>query len=230
MNYYPHNLGDYAKDTGGLNQGQHGAYRLLIDACYATENGVEADEVYTITKSASSDERKNTDKVLRKFFVLRDGRYYQKRIEEEIATFRVKSAKASKSAKKMWENRKNPDANASPEHGDNPGDNVGDNPEDSMRTHMPSHDLSHSERIPDRNALAMETNNQEPIQQQASPGINYIPAPGDNSRPKASTATPKAAARKSDAAIVAQGKRRGIEPHRGESMEAYEARLRTTRA
>lgn len=102
MNYYPHHIGDYAKDTRALTQAEHGAYRLLIDEAYSSENGVAADEVYAISCAHSSAERKNTDRVLAKFFTLRDGRYYQKRIDAEVAAYQEKSAKASASAMRRW--------------------------------------------------------------------------------------------------------------------------------
>lgn len=137
MNHYPHHIGDYAKDTMGLSQGEHGAYRLLMDASYATETGIPADEVYAIARAHAAAERKNTDRVLAKFFRLRDGRWYQKRIEEEIAAYREKSEKASQSAQTRWSNRiQSADANA-------------------MRTH--------EERIENASPSAMLAINQEPI-------------------------------------------------------------------
>lgn len=139
MNYYPHHVGDYTKDTIGLTQGQHGAYRLLMDAAYTTENGIPADEVYPVSKAVTAAERKNTDKVLAKYFVLRDGRYYQKRIEAELEAFRNKSKKAKESANARWgkavDNPSPKDANA-------------------MRTHMPPQS--------EGNASGMLTSNQEP--------------------------------------------------------------------
>lgn len=104
MNYYPHHIGDYAKDTRALTQAEHGAYRLLIDEAYSSENGVDADEVYAISCAHTPSEKKNTDRVLAKFFVLKDGRYYQKRIDSEVAKYQEKSAKASASAKQKWAN------------------------------------------------------------------------------------------------------------------------------
>lgn len=110
MNYYPHHIGDYAKDTRALSQGEHGAYRLLIDEAYSSENGVAADEVYAISCAHSAAERKNTDRVLAKFFTIRDGRYYQKRIDEEVETYRGKSAKAKVAAQLSVEARQRQNA------------------------------------------------------------------------------------------------------------------------
>jgi uncharacterized protein YdaU (DUF1376 family) len=135
VNYYPHHIGDYAKDTRALTQAEHGAYRLLIDEAYSSENGVDAEEVYAISCAHTPSEKKNTDRVLAKFFTLTDGRYYQKRIDSEVATYREKSAKASASAMRRWSK-----GNA-----------------DAMRTHQ--------ERTCEHDAESMLpiTNNQEPI-------------------------------------------------------------------
>lgn len=103
MNHYPHHLGDYAKDTRGLTQGQHGAYRLLMDAAYASEAGVAEDEVYVIGCATTPAERKNVDKVLAKFFTLRDGHYHQKRIDEEVSAYRSRSEEASAAARSRWD-------------------------------------------------------------------------------------------------------------------------------
>lgn len=142
MNYYPKNVGDYARDTAGLTQGQHGAYNLLMDAAYATENGIPADEAYGVSKAATPAERKNTDKVLAKYFELRDGRYHQKRIDEEVAAFQSKSGKASTAARKRW------------------GKTV-DNPAPDMPTDMRTHMPSQSERNADGDASAMPIQNPE---------------------------------------------------------------------
>lgn len=87
MNYYKHHLGDYSKDTAGLTMLEHGAYRLLIDAYYASEAPIPADEVYAIAKAGSAIERKAVDKVLRKFFTQDGESWRQKRVEEELAHY-----------------------------------------------------------------------------------------------------------------------------------------------
>lgn len=125
MNYYERHLGDYAKDTANLSQGQVGAYDLLLDYYYATEAPLpaEKDELYAITRARDSAERKNTDKVLSKFFKLTDEGYVKGRVEEEIARYRAKCEKAAASANKRWgrcerisERNANAYANALPTH------------------------------------------------------------------------------------------------------------------
>lgn len=121
MHYYERHLGDYATDTANLSQAQVGAYDLLLDFYYATEKPLpsDKDELYTITRARDSTERKNTDKVLGRFFRLTEEGYVKGRVEEEIARYRAKCEKASNSAKKRWsgcQGNANAYANALPTH------------------------------------------------------------------------------------------------------------------
>jgi uncharacterized protein YdaU (DUF1376 family) len=85
MNYYPHHLGDYAKDTGTLTMLEHGAYRLLLDAYYSTEQPIPQDEVYRAAKAVSKADRAAVDYVLKKFFTLTPAGFFQRRADREIA-------------------------------------------------------------------------------------------------------------------------------------------------
>jgi uncharacterized protein YdaU (DUF1376 family) len=87
MHYYKRNLGDYAKKAGRLSMLQHGAYTLLIDACYDREQFPTRDEAIDWSWASSTAEIEAVDFVLSKFFTLVDGRYVQQRIEEEIANY-----------------------------------------------------------------------------------------------------------------------------------------------
>lgn len=109
MNHYPHHIGDFAKDTLGFSQGAIGAYRLLMDAYYANETAIAADDVYVIGRATTPAERKSVDKALTKF-ELKAGRYYHKRIEEELAAFRSRSAAGTTSAEKRWQKNAKADA------------------------------------------------------------------------------------------------------------------------
>lgn len=115
MNYYERHLGDYARDTGHLSLLEHGAYNVLLDRYYVTEQGIPAGEVYRVARANSAQERKAVDAVLAEFFTLEDGFYRKDRVEREIARYREKSGKASASAKKRWSKPKgnaNADADA----------------------------------------------------------------------------------------------------------------------
>jgi len=91
MHYYKRNLGDYAKKAGRLSMLQHGSYTLLIDACYDREQFPTRDEALDWTWASSTAEIEAVDFVLAKFFTLEDGRYVQKRIQEEVAAYHATS-------------------------------------------------------------------------------------------------------------------------------------------
>jgi uncharacterized protein YdaU (DUF1376 family) len=91
MHYYKRNLGDYAKKAGRLSMLQHGSYTLLIDACYDREQFPTRDEAIDWTWASSTAEIEAVDFVLAKFFTLEDGRYVQKRIQEEVAAYHAMS-------------------------------------------------------------------------------------------------------------------------------------------
>lgn len=107
MNYYEHHLGDYAKDTGHLSMLEHGAYRLLLDRYYSTEEGIPEDQAYRLARARSEEERRAVDVVLDEFFKLEDGMWINGRAEEEIARARVRIDTAKENGKKGGRPRKN---------------------------------------------------------------------------------------------------------------------------
>lgn len=94
MHYYKRNLGDYAKKAGRLSILQHGAYTLLIDACYDRERFPTLEQAIEWTWAASQDEIEAVHFVLSKFFILgSDGTYTQNRILEELLDYHAKADK-----------------------------------------------------------------------------------------------------------------------------------------
>lgn len=91
MHYYKRNLGDYAKKAGRLSMLQHGAYTLLIDACYDREHFPTRDEAIDWTWASSTAEIEAVDFVLSKFFKLEDGVYMQHRVQEELDAYHATS-------------------------------------------------------------------------------------------------------------------------------------------
>src|SRR5690606_28741927 len=89
VNYYKRNLGDYARDTAHLSQGQIGAYDLMLDWYYANERPLPADkaDVYRIARAFTRDEKKATDKVLSDFSSATPAGWVQKRADEELARY-----------------------------------------------------------------------------------------------------------------------------------------------
>jgi uncharacterized protein YdaU (DUF1376 family) len=106
--YYERHLGDFAKDTTLLSQGQVGAYDLLLDYYYSTERPLPLDknDLYNITRARTPAERANTDRVIAQFFMKTDQGYTKGRVEAEIERYRTKSEKAAASAKARWSQSK----------------------------------------------------------------------------------------------------------------------------
>lgn len=93
MHYYKRNIGDYAKKAGRLTMLQHGAYTLLLDACYDREQFPTIGDAIDWTWASTKEEREAVEFVLTKFFSLDEatGRYIQNRIQEELANFHENS-------------------------------------------------------------------------------------------------------------------------------------------
>jgi uncharacterized protein YdaU (DUF1376 family) len=109
MHYYKRNLGDYAKKAGRLSMLQHGAYTLLIDACYDREQFPTLEEAIEWTWASTTEEEEAVKFVLKRFFVLKDNVYVQKRIEEEISEFHKKAETNKRIAVERETKRKNID-------------------------------------------------------------------------------------------------------------------------
>jgi uncharacterized protein YdaU (DUF1376 family) len=87
MHYYKRNIGDYSKKAGRLTMLQHGAYTLLLDACYDREIFPTREEALDWTWASTPEEIAAVDFVLGKFFTLEEKRYVQNRIRDELAGF-----------------------------------------------------------------------------------------------------------------------------------------------
>ena len=91
MHYYKRNIGDYHKKAGRLSILEHGAYTLLIDACYDRERFPTIGEAIDWAWASTDEEKQAVESVLRRFFTLEDGVYVQGRIMEEIAAYHENS-------------------------------------------------------------------------------------------------------------------------------------------
>lgn len=85
---------------------QHGAYTLLIDACYDREQFPTLEEALDWTWASSAAEIEAVEFVLRRFFTLDGDRYVQSRIQEEIVAYRVKAETNARIAKERETIRK----------------------------------------------------------------------------------------------------------------------------
>ena len=107
MHYYKKNIGDYHKKAGRLSMLEHGAYTLLIDACYDRERFPTEDEAIEWTWARTQEEEAAVRFVLARFFDLRDGIYVQARIEEEIAKYHANAETNARIAKEREDKRRN---------------------------------------------------------------------------------------------------------------------------
>lgn len=112
MNYYPHHIGDYARDTAHLSLLEDGAYRRMLDLCYATERPLPLDRarLYRLVRVRSIQEKSAVDVVLGEFFIEGEDGWHQRRVEREIGKAQEKSSKASTSAAMRWHSKGNANA------------------------------------------------------------------------------------------------------------------------
>jgi len=96
MHYYKRNIGDYSKKAGRLTMLQHGAFTLLIDACYDREDFPNIDQAIEWAWASTDAEIEAVKFVLSRFFsISEEGKYVQNRILEEILVFH-KNAETNK--------------------------------------------------------------------------------------------------------------------------------------
>lgn len=96
MHYYKRNIGDYAKKAGRLTMLQHGAYTLLIDACYDREGFPTFEQAIEWTWASTDAEIDAVKFVLSRFFTVSEqGEYVQTRILEEVLMYH-KNAETNK--------------------------------------------------------------------------------------------------------------------------------------
>jgi uncharacterized protein YdaU (DUF1376 family) len=107
MHYYKRNIGDYHKKAGRLSILEHGAYTLLIDACYDREQFPTEQQAIEWTWARTEDEISAVRFVLSKFFHLQDGVYVQTRIHEEVSKYHENAITNKRIAIEREEKRKN---------------------------------------------------------------------------------------------------------------------------
>jgi len=89
VHYYKKNIGDYHKKAGRLGMLQHGAYGLLLDACYDRESFPTLEQAIDWTWATSDTEVAAVKFVLKKFFSEdENGVFIQSRIDQELQEYR----------------------------------------------------------------------------------------------------------------------------------------------
>jgi uncharacterized protein YdaU (DUF1376 family) len=104
MNYYPHHIGDYLRDTSHLSALEDGIYRRMLDLYYASEKPLPLNisGLCRLVRARSREEKVAVDTILEEFFVRRANGFSQRRAEAEIAKAQEKSGKAKASANMRW--------------------------------------------------------------------------------------------------------------------------------
>ena len=114
MNYFELHLGDYAEATAHLSILEDGVYMRLVRKYYATESALPGDlsEIKRLVGAKQTSEKHAVERVVSEFFYVgEDGLYHNRRCDEELAKFLLKSQKARDSATARWGSGRN--ANAS---------------------------------------------------------------------------------------------------------------------
>jgi uncharacterized protein YdaU (DUF1376 family) len=93
MNYYKRHIGDYHKKAGRLTMLQHGAYTLLLDACYDREKFPTKAEAIDWCWASNDQEVAAVEFVLQKFFSLDGDRYVQTTISENVTQYQENALK-----------------------------------------------------------------------------------------------------------------------------------------
>ena len=93
MNYYKFNIGDYAAATRHLTMLEHGAYRLLLDLYYTSEQPIPLDLKAAARKAGarSKDEVLAVETVLQEFFMETESGWKHSRCETEISDYQRKA-------------------------------------------------------------------------------------------------------------------------------------------
>ena len=107
MHYFKLNIGDYAKKAGRLSMLEHGAYTLLIHACYDRERFPTFEEALEWCWVRTPEEEAAVKFVLGKFFTLDNGVYVQNRIQEEIDKYHGNAETNRRIATEREEKRRN---------------------------------------------------------------------------------------------------------------------------
>jgi uncharacterized protein YdaU (DUF1376 family) len=103
VNFYKRFMGDYGKKTARLSLMEHGAYTLMLDEFYATEQGLPAayPELFRICRAMTKTEQAAVVSVADQFFpVAADGLRYNGRANEELADAEPALSAARENGKK----------------------------------------------------------------------------------------------------------------------------------
>jgi uncharacterized phage protein (TIGR02220 family) len=99
VNYYPHHIGDYLRDTAHLSAVEDGIYRRMLDLYYASEKplGLDRDWLCRLLRARADIEIEAVGFILQHYFVKTEEGWRNKRADEEIRLNdkRIKVAKSN---------------------------------------------------------------------------------------------------------------------------------------
>lgn len=101
MNYYPHHIGDYRRDTAHLSLLEHGVYRQLIDWYYLDESPIPAETQQVMRRlSAKTQEEQNAVIcVLNDFFEKTETGFRHERCENELEFYKNRGSTSRQNGK-----------------------------------------------------------------------------------------------------------------------------------
>lgn len=113
--WMPLNVGHYLRDTARLTRDQHGAYLLLLFAYWTNGGAIAADDAQlAATVRATRAEWRRLKPVIAPYFAERDGLWFNKRAERELARARGLVEKKSRAGKAgadaRWDGKRTADA------------------------------------------------------------------------------------------------------------------------
>ena len=160
MHYFKRNIGDYHKKAGRLSMLEHGAYTLLLDACYDRERFPTMEEAIDWCWARSTEEIAAVTFVLSKFFDLVDGHYVQARIQDEINAYHSMALKNKEIAEKREADKRTKRASCSTKRApvvNEPAPN-----QEPLTTNQEPEDLNHSHSADDKFSSAVPRQNPTP--------------------------------------------------------------------
>jgi len=92
MHYYKRDIGQYYKKAGRLTMLQHGAYTMLMDACYDREIFPTIEQAIDWCWASTEPEIEAVKFVLSKFFTEHDGVFKQRHITEILEKYHENAA------------------------------------------------------------------------------------------------------------------------------------------
>ncbi len=165
MHYFKRNIGDYHKKAGRLSMLEHGAYTLLLDACYDRERFPTIDEAIDWCWARSAEEIAAVTFVLSKFFELVDGRYVQARIQDEISAYHAMALKNKEIAEKREAAKRTNRASSSTKRA--PVVNESPPNQEPLTTNQEPKDQNHSLSAGDENSQPEPEKEPEPVDPKA---------------------------------------------------------------